>query len=162
MSIGSNPKEKFSLKSIIVFHGFPCEVHETGFLFSTEKSAKPKVIEGNSLQISSANDGIVTIDYKITESQTVVSIGSPLQVIIVNRYAAFDLWVPNNIAIAESPYLIGSAEITKSGMLALRGDLNLTRGRVEVFADDTVRAVSFNGRAVSVRKTSHRSQIYQN
>ena len=144
-----------------MLHGFPGEVHETAFLLSTDKSAKPKVIVGNSLQTSTSKGGIVTINYKITTSQTVISIGSQLEVIIVNRNTAFNFWVPNDIAIVKSPYLIRSAEITKSGMLALRGDLNQTRAGVEVFVDGAVRTVSFNGRAVSVQKTSYGSLTFE-
>jgi len=82
-------------------------------------------------------------------------------VIIVNRNAAFDFWVPNDIAIVKSPYLIRSAEITKSGTLALRGDLDQTRAEVGVFVDDAVRTVSFNGRAAAVRKTSYGSLTFE-
>lgn len=46
-------------------------------------------------------------------------------------------------------------------MLALPGDVNQTQGKVEVFADDTMRTVSFNGLVVSTRKTSYGSLTFE-
>ncbi|KAF8476249.1 hypothetical protein BDZ91DRAFT_758728 [Kalaharituber pfeilii] len=150
-------RKKFASKTILVLYGFPDEIHETAFLVPTITVAKPNVIQADALQKSSSEDGIVTINYRITSSQTVISIGSELQVVIVNRHAAFDFWVLDDAAIVKSLYLIRSAECTKSGTLALWGDLNQTQVEAELFADDDAHTLNANGQAISVRKTVYGS-----
>ena len=118
-----------------------------------------KQIAGDSLEQSSSKDGIVTINYKITSPQTVLSIGSKLKVIILNRNVAFDFWTPSwedGSAIIKSPYLIRSAALEK-GVLALKGDLNQTEVTAEVWADDNVKSVSFNGKKVNAKTTDYGS-----
>jgi hypothetical protein len=153
--------KKFSSKTVLVIHGFPGEIHETAFL---SKSRDIQQVDGDALENSSSKNGIVTINYKITKSQTVISVGEDLQVVVVNRNDAFDFWTPEwngGAAIVRSPYLIRSAEVNPPGTLALRGDLNQTKVDAEIFADGKIHSLTFNGRAVSVEKTVYGSLKYQ-
>ena len=149
--------QRFSSRTIIIVHGFLGEIHETAFL---SKASSAKQVQGDALKKTSFNNGIATINYQITASQAVVSIGDNLQLVILDRNAAFDFWVPEwegGAAIVKSPYLIRSAQSTNKGTLEIRGDLNQTKAEVEVFADDSIRSVTYNGKSVSVKKTAYGS-----
>lgn len=152
--------KKFSSKTVVVIHGFLGETHETAFL----TQGRVKQVAGDAFQKSSSKDGVITINYKITSSQTVISVGNNLKVVVVNRNAAFDFWVPEwnlGAAIVRSPYLIRSAHRTDSGTLQLRGDLNQTSAEGEAFIDDNIRTLSFNGRQVPFQRTTYGSLKFQ-
>ncbi|TCD66865.1 hypothetical protein EIP91_000819 [Steccherinum ochraceum] len=55
----------------------------------------------------------------------------------------------NNTILIGGPYLVRNATITKSGELALRGDLNAT-ARLTLIAPSTVKSLSWNGERVPV------------
>ncbi|KAH8676554.1 putative beta-galactosidase A [Tricladium varicosporioides] len=156
--------KQFSSKTVLVIHGFPGETHETAFIVPDQPKLEVKQIAGSALRNSTITSDIVTINYQIpaTSSQTVISIGLKLQVVIVNRNTAFDFWTPswnsgNSSAIVKSPYLIRSADLSNAGVLMIRGDLNQTKVEVEVFADDDINSVSFNGKNVDVRRSGYGS-----
>jgi hypothetical protein len=148
----------------VVIHGFLGEVHETAFILPAKDSPRIKIIQGAAVKQSSIKGDIVTINYQITSSQTVVQIGTRLQVIIVNRNAAFNFWVPEwdgGTAIVRSPYPSRSAEVSSKETLALRGDLKMTQAEVDVIADDDVKSVTFNGKPVWVQETAYGSLKFQ-
>jgi hypothetical protein len=155
--------KKFSTSTTLVIHGFPGEIHETAFLLPTAK-VSVKQLTGDSLQKSTVQAGVVTINYKITSTQTVLSIGPNLKVVIVNRNTAFDFWTPEcdgRNVIVKLPYLVRSASFEKGGVLALKGDLNQTRVDAEVWVDDDVKSVSFNGKKVATKKTEYGSLKFE-
>ncbi|KAF2461720.1 glycoside hydrolase superfamily [Lineolata rhizophorae] len=145
--------------TILVIHGFSGELHETAFLM---EAVRVEVLAGDALRDSRSENGVVTINYRITDSQTVVDVGETLHVIVVNRNDAFEFWIPEperSPAIVKSPYLIRSA-VRTDATLALRGDLNQTQATIEVFAAPGVESATYNGRNVSLNKTAYGSLLF--
>ncbi|KAL3417481.1 glycosyl hydrolase family 35 [Phlyctema vagabunda] len=129
------------------------EIHETAFIVPKITDIK---VYGADLQNHTRISDVITINYRIGLSRTVVEIGD-IQVVIVNRNEAFDFWVPEwdgGAAIIDFPYLIRSA-VLKDETLHLRGDLNTTKADAEVFADAA--RITFNGHPVSHTTTSYGS-----
>ena len=145
---------------MVVLFGGLGETHESAFVNACNNSASVKVMQGDAIQATSSKDGVVTLNYQLTSTQTVILIGNSLQVIIVNRNAAYNFWVPEvgkGTVIVQGPYLVRSAELTGNSTVALRGDLNKTKTDVELIADDSVTSVSFNGRIVPSQRTAYGS-----
>ena len=152
--------QKYRSKTVVVVYGGLGETHESAFVIPGNNSAGIKVVQGAAIRATSSKSDIVTLNYKLTSTQTVVLIGNRLQVIIVNRNAASNFWVPdidNSTVIVQGPDLIRSAGFTGNSSIVLRGDLNQTKTDAELIADDFVTSVSVNGRTLATRRTSYGS-----
>ncbi|KAF2186586.1 glycoside hydrolase family 35 protein [Zopfia rhizophila CBS 207.26] len=133
---------------------YPTTLLVTSIRFSTRL-----VVQGTALQGSSFKGKVVTINYRLDSSQTVLEIGKNLKVIIVNRNTTFNFWVPEydgGAAIVRAPYLFRSARLD-FGTLEIRGDLNVTEPEIEIWADSNVESVNYNSAEISAKWTFHGS-----
>ncbi|OCL07721.1 glycoside hydrolase family 35 protein, partial [Glonium stellatum] len=71
---------RFSTKTILVIHGFLDEVHEIAVLITSEPAGTVQVIQGPAFQKASRIDDIVTINYNISSSRTIIEVSSRLQI----------------------------------------------------------------------------------
>ena len=150
--------KQFTSRTIVVLYGSLGEVHETAFIIPRRGSIGVQIMQGHSLIKTSSKGDVVTLNYKVISPRTTIKITKDFQVVIMDRKVAYNTWVPEwagGASIIEGPYLIRSAERTNSSTLALRGDLNQTQVDTEIYADDDVNSVTFNGRVVPTQRTAY-------
>ena len=123
-------------------------MHETAF----QIDGSLRVIEGE-IQAYTIEEGIVTVNYQIGHTATVLQTGD-LEVIIMNRNQAYNLWVPeleNGSVIVQGPYLVRSARRNGTQLL-LRGDLNASTTSINVWVDEGIEEVLFNNRSLNLER----------
>ncbi|KAI5779605.1 glycoside hydrolase superfamily [Geopyxis carbonaria] len=152
----------FKSKTVLILYGAAGETHETAFA----GASTVKTISGKGLVKSTSSNETTILNYETNADPTILSVGSDLTVLLVDRNYAYDFWVPNLPAgsdtfstkksvIVHGTYLVRSATVAGS-ILKLQGDLNAT-APIEVFAEPSVRSVLFNGKSVAVKPTAYGS-----
>ncbi|KAK6540670.1 hypothetical protein TWF694_008063 [Orbilia ellipsospora] len=142
-------------KTIIVLYANKGEIGETAIISSA--TLTPSVLSGNSGSVSSKQSGSTfTIQYQHTGA-TVISLGSNILLYVVERVDAYNFWVPDLSipVILKGGYLLRAATFS-GNTLSLSGDTNGTT-TFEVFAGSAVSTVTWNGKGLSLSKTSYGS-----
>ncbi|KAH8833226.1 glycoside hydrolase family 35 protein [Flagelloscypha sp. PMI_526] len=164
-------------RDYIVFYAKSGQTGETAFVSSSVAQLNTFGAE-TSVQ-SSARSGVSTIQYKLGGTQFLdLDVGGVgISAIILDKETAYTWHAPvipaegnfgnffsigtNQSVLVSGPYLIRTAAI-QGDVLALVGDLNTTASaiqKIEIIAPSAVGRVTWNGKAVSVQRTSHRSLV---
>lgn len=148
---------------MVVLYGDYSETHETAFTGFGDAECTSVGLGLNKCQSS---NGTVIINYT-TDQENVIQIGSDLVVYTLDRPSAYGFWVPDlpegtgnnasystaNSVLVKGTYLIRSATVDGS-TVSLKGDLT-SDATIEVFANQSIDKVKFNGNDVEVTRTSY-------
>ncbi|KDR69947.1 hypothetical protein GALMADRAFT_1351204 [Galerina marginata CBS 339.88] len=157
-------------RDVIILYGNAGELHETAIKFTGTTTPTVKVVSGSGTLkqkvLTSSGNSALALQYTTAPGQTVVQVGSTVMLYIVDRATAYQFWVlhpPTSGALAQystaNPIIVKGGYLMRTvningGTLALTGDLNSTAS-FEVIAPAAQTAVTFNGAALTVSKTSY-------
>jgi hypothetical protein len=170
---------------VFVLYGNTGEIHETAIVFNGTSAPSVKVVSGTGKIQSVVSNGVLIIQYittgqaviQVGTSQQLYVVGTSFSRILTHatklipnvspdRANAYQFWTmyppvsgvfshysTQNPVLIKGGYLIRNISTTATS-LALTGDLNST-ATFEIIAPSAIAKVSFNGEALSVKRTSY-------
>ncbi|KAH8902071.1 family 35 glycosyl hydrolase [Coniochaeta sp. PMI_546] len=140
------------------------------FAMRGAKSGKEASVDGlggktsSSLKFHPGSDN-VTVSYTQTPGMTIVDLDDGTRVVLLDRNAAYNFWVPtltndpavpaNDTVLVQGPYLVRTAMMNKkTKTLELTGDLESNETVLYVFAPKSACSISWNGKKLAITATN--------
>ncbi|KHN94270.1 beta-galactosidase [Metarhizium album ARSEF 1941] len=163
---------RYADKKVLVLYGGPDELHE--FAVKAPSAAQVMHVEGSS--ISPHEQALSTVvQWKTSSERQYIQVDN-LAIYLVDRNAAYNLWVPvlpganssrygtslmnPDAAIVNGGYLVRSASVSGS-TLSLRADFNASTALEVIGIPDGVTALSVNGKPLKHTTSSTGSWLAQ-
>ena len=146
-----------------LFYGGQGSDGETVLRYS--KEPKVNVISGEVKSIYNSESGDLRLNYKHDGSIARVLIkddSKELLLLLTSNETAQTFWredISNGGILVKGPYLVRSASMNENYKLALQGDIDKVTD-VEVFGEDSIKQVTWNGVTVKTSQTSSGSYAF--